>query len=83
MAEARGVRARGYGSLNPQVDLDFESTALKGFGGGDSARSGRYKVDIDKTVAYTGQQSLKMQFAEPKGPAFSSQHSPPNNPISC
>jgi hypothetical protein len=45
--------------LNPAAfDFDFESTSAKGFYTGGNG----YKVGIDKTLAKTGSQSLKMQF---------------------
>jgi uncharacterized protein (TIGR03435 family) len=44
-------------------DFDFESPGRKNYFAGDSAGSGRYTVGIDNTAAFTGQRSMKMQFA--------------------
>jgi hypothetical protein len=44
-------------------DFDFESAGRKNYFAGDSTGSGRYTVGIDNTVAFTGQRSMKMQFA--------------------
>ncbi|HXJ39056.1 MAG TPA: hypothetical protein VNH18_07245, partial [Bryobacteraceae bacterium] len=45
--------------INPQrIDLDFESTMAKGFYTGGNG----YRVGVDNSGAWTGSQSLKMQF---------------------
>jgi hypothetical protein len=63
------VEINGEPYSNPQFDFEFESAGLKGFPfAGDSSNSGRYKAGTDKTVAFIGQQSLKMQFVEPAAP---------------
>ena len=43
-------------------DFDFESPGHKGYFAGDNMGSGRYKVGIDNTTAFTGQKSIKMEF---------------------
>ena len=47
---------------NPPFDFDFESPRTKGYFAGDNIGSGQYRVGIDNTAAFTGRQSLKMQF---------------------
>src|SRR5579863_2692101 len=49
-------------------DFDFESPALRGFEVGGQSASGRsfsttgYSITIDKSVAHTGTQSLRIQY---------------------
>lgn len=74
--DAARIEVNGEPYFNPQFDFDFESATLRGFpGAGDSSRSGRYKVGIDNTMAYTGRQSLKMEFVEPERPVKSAEPS--------
>jgi uncharacterized protein (TIGR02246 family) len=47
---------------SPPFDFDFESPDASGYFAGDNMGSGRYKVGIDHTAAFTGRQSMKMQF---------------------
>jgi uncharacterized protein (TIGR02246 family) len=48
---------------DPPFDFDFESPGHKGgYFAGDNIGSGRYKVGLDNTTAFTGRQSMKMQF---------------------
>jgi hypothetical protein len=61
--DALSVELNGVPYINPQFDFDFELPAPKGFSyAADNMGSNRYKVGIDNTTAYTGRQSLKMQF---------------------
>lgn len=61
--DSLAVEVDGTPYSNPKFDFDFESPAPKGFDFiGDYQKSGRYRVGLDKTVAMTGRQSLKMQF---------------------
>jgi len=57
------VELDGEPYSNPRFDFDFESSNAKGFyiGCGGYAGCTDYKVGIDDTVSYYGQQSLKMQ----------------------
>lgn len=61
------IEVDGESYTNPQFDFDFESATPKGFilgcGSAHAICTGyKYKVGIDNTVAYSGHQSLKMQF---------------------
>lgn len=57
--DALRIELDGVPYINPQLfDLDFESIRAKGFYTG----GGGYKVGIDNTAAWSGSQSLKMQF---------------------
>jgi uncharacterized protein (TIGR02246 family) len=47
---------------DPPFDFDFESPAPKNYFANDNMGSGRYKVGIDNTTAFTGRRSMKMQF---------------------
>jgi hypothetical protein len=67
--DAARVEVNGKPYFDPQFDFDFEAATLKGLSGG--SKNGPYKVGIDNTMAYTGRQSLKMQFVEPVGTARS------------
>ena len=62
--DAMKIELDGEPYSNPKFDFDFESPTAKGFyaGCGGIARCTDYKVGIDDTVAYSGRQSLKMQF---------------------
>ena len=62
--DAMKVELDGQPYNNPPFDFDFESPKVKGFyaGCGGVAGCTDYKVDIDDTTAYSGHQSLKMQF---------------------
>lgn len=54
-----GVELNGKPYTNPQLfDLDFEAPILKGFAGGGTD----YETSLDNTAAWTGRQSLKLQF---------------------
>jgi hypothetical protein len=66
--DAVKIEVNGAPYFNPQFDLDFES-GIKGFP--CVSRADQYRVGIDRTVAFTGHQSLKMQFVEPEGAARS------------
>jgi hypothetical protein len=68
--DAAKVEIDGTQYLNSAFDFNFESPTLKGFPG--TGNSPGYKVGLDKTLAFTGRQSLKMQFVEPEGAAGSS-----------
>jgi beta-lactamase regulating signal transducer with metallopeptidase domain len=57
------VELDGQPYSNPKFDFDFESPMAKGFYAGCGAGCTDYKVGIDDTTAYSGHQSLKMQFA--------------------
>ena len=61
--DAVTIEVNGKPYFDPQFDLDFESPDLKGFPGVLSGN--QYKTGIDNTEAYTGRQSLKIQFVEP------------------
>jgi hypothetical protein len=65
--DAATIEVNGEPYFNPEFDLDFESASLRGFPG--VSRGNQYKVGLDNTLAYTGLQSLKMQFGEPYGGA--------------
>jgi hypothetical protein len=57
--DALRIELNGVPYTNPQLfDLDFESSTVKGFYTGGRG----YKVGIDTMTAWTGNQSLKMQF---------------------
>ncbi|HWE49183.1 MAG TPA: hypothetical protein VG273_05320 [Bryobacteraceae bacterium] len=58
------VELDGQPYFSPEFDFDFESAALRGFRvfPGVNSASRNYKVGLDNTTAYTGSQSLKMQF---------------------
>jgi hypothetical protein len=60
--DAIKIEVNGESYLHPSFDFDFESSTIKGFFAGDNRRSGRYRVALDNTTAYTGRHSLKMQF---------------------
>jgi uncharacterized protein (TIGR02246 family) len=47
---------------DPPFDFDFESPGHKGYFAGDNIGSGRYKVSIDDTTAFTGRKSMKIEF---------------------
>ena len=47
---------------NPPFDFDFELPGHTGYFAGDSMGSGRYKVGVDNTTAFTGRQSMKMKL---------------------
>src|ERR1700722_584958 len=67
--DALRIELDGVPYVNPQLfDLDFESGKAKGFYTGGNG----YKVGVDNTTAWSGSQSLKMQFigeSEPVSPA--------------
>ena len=68
--DSLAVEVNGTPYSNSKFDFDFESPTPKGFDFvGDNRKSGRYRVGLDRTVAMTGRQSLKMQFIG--GPAQS------------
>jgi len=57
------VELDGEPYSNPQFDFDFESPMAKNFyTGGGGTGSAIYKVGIDDTTSFSGNQSLKMQF---------------------
>jgi hypothetical protein len=62
--DAMRVEVDGVEYGNPPFDFDFEAATTKGFyaGCGGAVRCADYKAGIDDTNAYTGRQSLKVQF---------------------
>jgi hypothetical protein len=62
--DAMKVELDGQPYSSPEFDFDFESPKPKGLYTGCGGNGGGcdYKAGIDGTVAYTGRQSLKMQF---------------------
>lgn len=61
--DAVKIEINGEPYFNPEYDFEFESATIKGFPV-NNARNGRYKVGIDTTEAFTGRQSLKMEYVE-------------------
>jgi len=63
--DALKIELNDVAYLDRRFDLDFESSTPGSAGffyAGDNMGSDRYKVGLDKTTAFTGGQSLKMEF---------------------